>query len=96
MFKGIYFNEHSDFLDYDNSKYEEVDWSIFPEGSITDRMKKVPAFIEELILTEPADGFPPCFMLLADPAKLLVTEQCREAIVNAKINHVMFSLIGDY
>jgi len=95
-FRCIFFNEHTDAFDYEKSVYEERNWSIFPDGSVTDRMRKVPAFIEKLVLKQPPDGFPPCFRLLADPARgLLVTEECRKAILEAKIKHLMFAPIGN-
>ena len=86
-FSAVYFNEHSEFFDYELSEYKRYNRNI-PKDRFNERMLLPVRLIKKMVLKEPKEGFPPYFRLAASAAKVYVSSACREAILDAKIDNV--------
>ena len=95
-FSAVFFEYFEDYLDYDESDYDLIDWSIYPQDKVTDRMRKKVGVIRKMVLREPDSGFPPCFRLLASSTRLYVSESAYNAIVNSAIEGLSLFSIGDF
>ena len=95
-FMVVYLHEHSDCFDYEQSEYEMRDYSNAPQDRVTERMRKRAGVVKKLVLREPESGFPPYFRVLAYSLKLYISEECRDAIVEAGHTGLSMTEIGNF
>jgi len=82
-FSAVFFDEFGDYFDYENSDYDDIDWSLAPPDKVTERMRKNVSVVRKMVLKEPDGGFPPCFRLLASSTGLYISESAHTAILEA-------------